>query len=226
MLKEVIFHDLGLISFTEAWDFQRQLSSELIEQKRTGLDTKNHLIFCEHSPVYTLGKSGNNANLLLSEAEIEKKGAKLLRIDRGGDITFHGPGQLVGYFIFNLEQLGIGVKQFVFNIEEGIIRFLKRYNIEGKRLHGATGVWLDTETNQSRKICAIGIKVSRSVTMHGFALNITTNLDYFNSINPCGFVDKSVTSLEKETTIDFTMDNVKEELYTDLKGVFNLTLTK
>jgi lipoyl(octanoyl) transferase len=198
--------DLGLMEYKEAWDYQvkvfnqriaRKLENrELPEEKRRYLE--NLLLFTEHPHVYTLGKSGRENNLLANEDLLSRIGATYFQIDRGGDITYHGPGQIVGYPVFDLEQFGIHLKQYVHSIEECIIIFLKENGISASRLHGATGVWIDPDKPTARKICAIGVKASRFITMHGFAFNINTDLKYFNYINPCGFTDKGVTSLSEE----------------------------
>jgi lipoyl(octanoyl) transferase len=181
----------------------------------------NYLLFCEHPHVYTIGKSGSEGNLLVNEAFLKQKGAALFKIDRGGDITYHGPGQIVGYPILDLEAFRSGVKQYIFNMEEAIIRTLAEYNISAQRLDGATGVWLDTAiSGKTRKICAIGVKVSRAVTMHGFAFNVNTDLQYYDFINPCGFTDKGVTSMEKELGEKVNFEEVKEKLKENLSAVF------
>lgn len=208
MSKEIIYQDLGLIPYAEAWDYQEKLFQEIIQTK-TGPDGKqgaNYLLFCEHPHVYTLGKSGSDNNLLLNEDSLKKKGASFYRTNRGGDITYHGPGQIVGYPILDLENFGLGIRRYIEILEESIIQLLKGYGIETNRMDGASGVWLDTHNPlKARKICAIGVRSSRFVTMHGFAFNINTNLDFYNYINPCGFTDKGVTSMEKElrTAQDF-----------------------
>jgi len=228
MEQKVIFKDLGNIGYAEAWDYQNKLLGQVQEIKKVNFDlpyceqTTNYgyLLFCEHPHVYTLGKSGSDNNLLVNEAMLKEKGATFFRIDRGGDITYHGPGQIVGYPIIDLESFSLGVKQYVHNIEEAIIRTLETYNIKSERLEGATGVWLDTNLpGKARKICAIGIKVSRYVTMHGFAFNVNTNLDYYNYINPCGFMDKGVTSMEKELGRKLDFEEVKKEVKKQLANI-------
>jgi len=218
------FTDIGLISYNEAWDFQRLKHAEILDCKlnKAGKQENNLLIFCEHPHVYTLGKSGSESNLLIDAIQLMAKDATFVKTDRGGDITYHGPGQIVGYPILDLELLGIGVKEYVNRIEETIIQTLKEYGIQSERLEGATGVWLDVNTKRVRKICAIGVKVSRAITMHGFAFNINTNLDYFNYINPCGFTDKSVTSLEKELGGKQDMEKVKTVLKAKFEEVFGV----
>ena len=199
MNKEILFSDLGLIDYNNAWQQQEEIFNNTIQQKNSGNETDNQLIFCEHPHVYTLGKSGDEHNLLIDYIQLPASDAKFVKTNRGGDITYHGPGQLVGYPIFDLANFGIGIKQYIFHIEQAIIDCLaENYNIYSERLDGATGVWIEPNTPHARKICAIGVRCSRFVTMHGFALNVNTNLDYFKHINPCGFVDKGVTSISKE----------------------------
>ena len=221
-----------MIRFSEAWDYQKKLLLEVqqIKSANVGLPLVeqttqvNYLLFCEHPHVFTLGKSGKENNLLVNEDFLRQKGAEFYKIDRGGDITYHGPGQIVGYPIFDLEAFGLGIKQYVYNLEEAIIQTLDHYSIKGERLHGATGVWLDTRrSGKARKICAIGVKVSRAVTMHGFAFNINTDLDYYSFINPCGYTDKGVTSLKKELGKEIEMTEVKQLLLKSFLEVFGLS---
>ena len=201
-MKEKIsteFISLGRIGYQEAWDFQEKLFGENLKAKSAGLPTRNYLIFCEHDHVYTLGKSGSENNLLANNRQLQELGVTFFKTNRGGDITYHGPGQIVGYPILDLENFGLGVKTYVEKLEESIIVALGHFGITGERLEGATGVWLDVDKpGKTRKICAIGVKASRHITMHGFAFNVNTDLKFFNLINPCGFTDKAVTSLEKE----------------------------
>ncbi|MCB2221107.1 MAG: lipoyl(octanoyl) transferase LipB [Bacteroidetes bacterium] len=227
--KMVIYKDLGIMDYSDAWDFQKKLLSQVQEIKLFNqqlpyceqTSNYNFLLFVEHPHVYTLGKSGKEHNLLVNEAFLREKGAQFYKIDRGGDITYHGPGQIVGYPIFDLEAFNLGVKQYVHLIEQAIIQTLEKYNILGNRLKGATGVWLDTDIpGKTRKICAIGVKVSRYVTMHGFAFNVNTDLDYYHYINPCGFVDKGVTSMEKELKSKVDIEEVKNVLHDQLAKVF------
>ena len=223
--KKVIFRDLGRIDYKEAWDYQEKLFKKIIDVKlgNRGLpedkqnETPNYLLFCEHPHVYTLGKSGNEKNLLLSDEGLKQKEATYYKINRGGDITYHGPGQLVGYPILDLDNFFTDIHKYLRFIEEAIILTLKDYKIEAGRIEGLTGVWLDhIERRNPRKICAIGVKTSRWVTMHGFAFNINAHLDYFNNIIPCGISDKAVTSLDKELgkTMDFreVSSKVKQHL--------------
>jgi lipoyl(octanoyl) transferase len=229
--RRVIFKDLGLIRYADAWNLQKKLLAEVQEIRTANEDLSycetapqyNYLLFCEHPHVYTLGKSGKQNNLLVNEEFLRQKGAEFFKTDRGGDITYHGPGQIVGYPIFDLNAFGIGVKQYVHNIEEAIILTLKKYTINGDRLPGATGVWLDVDKpGKTRKICAIGVKVSRSITMHGFAFNVNTNLDYYNFINPCGFTDKGVTSIQRESKKEENMEDVKKDLLKSFAQVFKV----
>ncbi|MBQ9202033.1 MAG: lipoyl(octanoyl) transferase LipB [Bacteroidales bacterium] len=198
---DMIYTDWGKIRYEEAWQRQRRLFEERLEQKKKH-DGPNPLpdclVACEHYPVLTLGKSGRPDNLLVSDRQLSMRGVEFFRTDRGGDITYHGPGQIVMYPIFDLSHYGIGLREYIFRVEEAVIRFLQHYGIQGERLEGATGVWLSPHSPQARKICAIGVKSSRYVTMHGLALNINTDLSYFSLINPCGFTDKGVTSLQLE----------------------------
>lgn len=209
----MIIKDLGLIEYNKALELQQKLFDSCIECKKSGSDTENHLLLCEHPNTLTIGKHGNRNNLLCNSRFLAEKGISLYETGRGGDITYHGPGQLVGYPIFDLESYNIGIKQYIFNIEEVIIRLLASYGIKGERLEGAAGVWLDpNKPLKARKICAIGVKASHFVTMHGFALNVNTDLSYFSLINPCGFTDKGVTSMEKELGEKVDMEEVKERV--------------
>lgn len=208
------FIDLGQKGYQEVWELQEKLLQEVIDRKLKGEDFPGYLLFVEHFPVYTLGKSGNEANMLIDTIQLRAKHAEFIKVDRGGDVTFHGPGQLVVYPIVNLESFGLGVRDYIDKLEEIVIRTIASYGIAGERLSGATGVWLAPATPQARKICAIGVKCSRYVTMHGLALNVNTDLDYFNYIHPCGFVDKGVTSLQKELGRPVNMHEVKEQMLT------------
>jgi len=224
MSKTVIFKDLNSIEYKKAWDYQESLMQQIQKNKKEGKTLPNHhLLFCEHPHVYTLGKSGVENNLLINDTFLKKINASFFKSNRGGDITYHGPGQLVGYPIFDLEQFNFQVKIYIDKLEQAIINTIAIWGIEGHRLDGATGVWLDIDKkNKTRKICAMGVRVSRWVTMHGFALNINTNLEYFNHIHPCGFVDKGVTSMEKELGKKVNFDEVKQELKKQLSKVFEL----
>lgn len=194
----LLFKDLGITAYADTWELQKQLFNQKVQQKLLGHLTDDVLLFCEHQPVYTIGKFGKQQNLLVSEEMLNEKGASLYSIERGGDITFHGPGQLVVYPILDLDYYKLGVKQYVHLLEEIVILLLESYSICANRLAGATGVWIQ-DAQGLRKICAIGIRCSRGITMHGLALNISTDLSFFNLINPCGFTDKTVTSLKNET---------------------------
>ena len=221
----MIFRDLGLIEYKEAWDYQEKLFGKAQEEKKAGRKPENHLLFCEHHPVFTLGKSGAGQNLLINEEMLREKGIGFYRNNRGGDITFHGPGQIVGYPILDLEQYGMGVKKYIFSLEEAVIETLQRYGIKAGRLEGATGVWLDQDTPGARKICAIGVKASRFITMHGFAFNVNTDLSYYQYINPCGFTDKGVTSMEAELGGKQDFEEVKSVLKKILTEIFQALVT-
>jgi len=228
MKPEIEYLDLGKLEFKKAWEFQESVFKERVERKlqNRALHEKdrqylrNLLLFVEHPHVYTLGKSGVSNNMLISDDFLKKIDASYFHIDRGGDITYHGPGQIVGYPIFDLDQFGIHLKEYVHGLEECIILFLKEKNITAGRLTGATGVWIDPDGLQARKICAIGVKASRFITMHGFAFNVNTNLDYFSYINPCGFTNKGVTSLEKELGESQDLERVKARLKDIIKSYF------
>lgn len=228
----VKFQDLGSIDYEKAWKYQEELFNKLLANKlsnstgneRTG-PSAGYLLLCEHPHVYTLGKSGTENNLLINPAFLKKIDAGFYRIDRGGDITYHGPGQIVGYPIFDLSIFGLGLKQYIYNIEEAIIQTLQEFGVDASRLDSASGVWLDSDNHiKTRKICAIGVRASRYVTMHGFAFNVNTNLDYFNHINPCGFIDKGVTSMEKELGCRQDFQKVKEKIKINLSASFNMKL--
>lgn len=211
--------DWGIVDYPTAWERQERLFQTKIDQKLAGLAPSNDFIVCQHPPVYTLGRHGKAENMLLSEAQLHQLGASLLRVDRGGDITFHGLGQWVGYPIFDLEQLHIGLKDYVHTLEQMVINLCASYGIEAERLQGATGVWLEPHSERARKICAIGVRAARFVTMHGFALNVNTDLTYFSYINPCGFTDKSVTSLASELGRAVDMEEVKARLFAQIEGL-------
>ena len=230
----VTFVDLGLIPYQQAWDYQEKLLAHIVKQKLESEKlpeaerklTDNYLLFCEHPHVYTLGKSGSEGNLLIDTLQLRSKDAEFIRTNRGGDITYHGPGQLVGYPILNLPYFANGIRQYIEKLEQSIILTLKEYGIVGERLVGATGVWLETnKPGRTRKICAIGVRTSHWVTMHGFAFNINTDLSYFSMINPCGFTDKAVTSLEKELGGRQDMIQVKSVLKGKIAEVFGMELT-
>jgi len=225
LMNQADYIDLGLREYKETWDFQQEIQNRLIRAKTSGEHTGALpcLIFVEHPHVYTLGKSGKENNLLINPEFLASINAAFFRTDRGGDITYHGPGQLVGYPVFDLDLLRIGVKTYIYRIEESIIQLLKEFNINAARLEGATGVWVQSdEPPLKRKICAIGVKISRGVTMHGFALNVNTDLNYFSWINPCGFTDKGVTSIQKETGAAADMEKVKEIVSGNIARQFEL----
>ena len=231
--NDTLFEDLGSIDYKKAWDyqeeqFQRVVNAKLYNRENPGESKPvvHHLLFCEHPHVYTLGKSGQADNLLIQDEFLEKINATYYKINRGGDITYHGPGQIVGYPIFDLEKMKLGIRDYITRLEEVIIATLAHFGISGERLDGATGVWLETSTPRARKICAIGVRASRYVSMHGFALNANTNLVYFNYINPCGFVDKGVTSMEKELGEKVDTDEVKKKLKEEMKRVFGLNFVE
>lgn len=206
------YKDLKQINYAPALQLQEQYRTEAIAAKKKGMEAKNYILFCEHNPVLTLGKHAKNSNLLVTPSFLESKGIEIFHIERGGDITYHGPGQITGYLILDLEQFGWGIKEYIYQIEACIIELLALHGIDASRMEGATGVWLDVGKPNSRKICAIGVHVSRYVTMHGFALNVNTDLSYFNLINPCGFTDKGVTSMQKELQYKVHMDLIKHQL--------------
>ncbi len=210
----------GRIPYLEAWDKQEALFQHTIELKKQGLETQNVFILCEHPHVYTLGKSGNEQNLLITAQQLQLQEATFIRTNRGGDITYHGPGQIVGYPIFDLEPLHIGLKEYIHRMEEAIIRTMSRWNIACTRLPHATGVWIDAHLPTARKIAAIGVRSSRYVTMHGFALNVNTDLNYFRAINPCGFIDKGVSSMQQELGKEIDIEEVKGELEAQFKALF------
>jgi len=212
-VTDLTFIDWGIIPYSEAFKKQKELFETAILQKSEQKEVQQAVIFCEHPHVITIGKNGSLSNLLFPESMLKEKQVELYPVDRGGDVTYHGPGQLVCYPIIDLEAFHIGLKSYIFLLEEIIIRLLDQYALKGERLPGAAGVWLDAgDPQKARKICAIGVKSSRYVTMHGFALNISTDLSYFGLINPCGFKDKGVTSLEKELNGEIAVEQVKERL--------------
>lgn len=231
----VKFEDIGLSDYKKTWDYQAEIFNQLIEKKISGKgnsDSENPLIpgvliFVEHPHVYTLGKSGSEDNLLIDNIQLNAKNAVFYRTDRGGDITYHGPGQIVGYPVFDLGILRIGLKEYISRLEEAVIRTIREYGLEGKRMEGRTGVWLNSGIEgKERKICAIGVKASRFITMHGFAFNVNTDLNYFNYINPCGFTDKGVTSLENETGTEQDIEHVKSILKENIRDLFDLIWQK
>ncbi|NML23317.1 lipoyl(octanoyl) transferase LipB [Pseudoflavitalea sp. G-6-1-2] len=234
----VIFEDLGNMSYQAAWDYQEQLLKQKVERKsrvfansgepvveEDNSPIPHHLLFVEHPPVYTLGKSGKMEHVLISEEERNAKGIEFFKINRGGDITFHGPQQLVGYPIFDLEQFYTDIGKYLRNLEEVFILTMAEYGLKGERSPGETGVWLDADDyTKARKICAMGIRCSRWITMHGFAFNVNTDLDYFSYIVPCGIENKAVTSLQKEVGHALDMEEVKEKVKKNFEKVFNITV--
>lgn len=224
-MQNVILQDLGLMDYEEVWQLQKNIFNKSIEEKIQGKIPQQHLLVCEHPHVYTLGKSANQENLLLSESELKNKEISVYDIERGGDITYHGPGQLVVYPIFDLEQLNIGVKQFVFNIEQCIINVLSKYEIECVRIDDRIGIWLDKGKSNERKIAAIGIKCSRYISMHGLALNVNTDLSLFDNIIPCGIVDKGVTSIKNELGREISMVDIKNEMIKEFSTNFEVNIT-
>lgn len=226
--EKIIYEDLGLKDYQKAWNYQEQLFAQIIDLKLRNRNIKaevqqaenNYLLFCEHPHVYTLGKSGTMQNLLIHEQEMKDKGVQFYRINRGGDITYHGPGQIVGYPIIDLEQFGLGIRTYIECLEEAVILTLKDFSIPAARFKSASGVWLDPGIpGKARKICAIGVRASRGVTMHGFAFNVNTDLSFYQYINPCGFTDYGVTSMEKEHGQRVDMEVVKEVLREKLMGL-------
>lgn len=233
--KQAEVQHLGFIDYQQAWDYQEELFNEIVTVKVANrklapeeqLPTPNYLLFCEHPHVYTLGKSGKLSHLLLSEERLSAVGATFYKINRGGDITYHGPGQLVGYPILDLDNFFTDIHRYLRTLEEGIIRTLADFGISAGRIDGLTGVWLDHETQKNpRKICAMGVKASRWVTMHGFALNVNTDLAYFGHIVPCGIEDKAVTSMQRELGRAVDMQQITETLKQHLADLFQLEIIK
>ena len=223
-MEYVSIKHLGRTEYSEAWEIQKRLFEELLRQKREGAPEEQYVLFVEHPHVYTIGKSGHESNLLVNEQFLKQIGATYFHTDRGGDVTYHGLGQLVGYPILDLEHIGVSLRDYIWSIEESIIRTVAEYGITADRLEGATGVWLDPHSPRARKICAIGVKASHFVTMHGFALNVTTDLSYFSHINPCGFTDKGVTSIEKETGLRPTLEEVEERFAVHFSKILKIEL--
>jgi lipoyl(octanoyl) transferase len=232
-MQPVTFRDLGLIDYKAAWDYQEKLFNEVVDRKlknRDGsaadhVDQQHYLLFCEHPHVYTLGRSGKEEHLLVNDEELKEKQATFYKNNRGGDITYHGPGQIVGYPIFDLDYFFTDIHRYLRYLEEAIIKTLQEYGIEAGRIPQWTGVWLDAENPlKARKICAMGVRCSRWVTMHGFAFNVNTDLTYFGNIVPCGIQDKAVTSMEKELGRKIDMEEVKHKLKGHLANLFNINL--
>ena len=229
--KKIIFQNLGLIDYQTAWDYQEKLHAEIVAIKlenrnllpESQILTPNYILFCEHPNVYTMGKSGKPEHLLLDEKGLEKHEAKYYKINRGGDITYHGEGQLVGYPILDLENFFTDIHRYMRLMEEAVIHTCADFGIEAGRIQGLTGVWIDYEERKNpRKICAMGVKASRWVTMHGFALNINTDLSYFKHIIPCGIDDKAVTSMEKELGKKIDFKEVSAKMLKNLKDIFEM----
>jgi lipoyl(octanoyl) transferase len=217
-MQKVTFQDLGKKAYKDTWDYQSQLHQDAATIKSTNrknntdLPTESHFLFVEHPHVYTLGKSGDLSNLLLNEKQLEEKGITFFKINRGGDITYHGPGQIVGYPILDLENFFTDIHKYLRLLEESIILTIAEYELKGTRSEGETGVWLDVGTPFARKICALGVRASRWITMHGFALNVNTNLGYFDHIIPCGIRGKAVTSMQLELGKEIDVEEVKEKI--------------
>ncbi|MEN8956378.1 MAG: lipoyl(octanoyl) transferase LipB, partial [Flavobacteriales bacterium] len=232
MSNSIVFEDLGLVEYQKAWDYQTEIFDKTIaiktaNRKKEGTDqladnTTNHLIFCEHPHVYTLGKSGDESHLLLNKKELDANKITYHKINRGGDITYHGPGQIVGYPIFDLDHFFTDIHKYLRFIEEAVILTLEEYQIKAGRIDGLTGVWLDVDDPfKSRKICALGVKCSRWVTMHGFAFNVNTDLSLFENIVPCGIDDKAVTSMQQELGKEIDIKEVKDRLLINLANLFD-----
>ena len=248
-MVELLYRDLGRMGYGECWDLQRLLFARLLDSKSSSgqnsvtlsdsqradilewdkiveANCGGELLIVEHNPVYTLGKSGKLENMLVSEQYLRSIGAEFYRIERGGDVTYHGPGQIVGYPILDLEKLGIGLRQYIDSMEQAIIEVCAEWGVEAGRIEGASGVWIEPQSPRARKICAIGVRSSRYVTMHGFAMNVATDLRYFSHINPCGFVDKGVTSLSREVGRVVEPDEVKTQIVKHLAEKLNVKIYK
>ncbi len=229
-MQQVVFRDLGLVDYKKAWDYQEEVFQGIISVKSrnrkegTNIATQSHLLFCEHPHVYTLGKSGDEKNLLVSDAHLKSRGAAFYKINRGGDITYHGPGQIVGYPILDLDNFFTDIHKYLRFLEEAVIKTIAEYGVEGKRSSDETGVWLDVGKRTARKICALGVRSSRWVTMHGFAFNVNTDLSYFENIVPCGIEGKSVTSLQEELGYKLDLEEVKVKVKTHLESIFEMEL--
>ena len=230
MNKKVKFENLGLIDYKKCWSYQEELFSEILAVKSANRKenksdpSENHLLFCEHPHVYTLGKTGDKTNLLVNEDYLKSRGATFYKINRGGDITYHGPGQIVGYPILDLDNFFTDIHKYLRFLEEAVILTLKEYGLASERSPGETGVWFDAGTSNARKICALGVKSSRWVTMHGFAFNVNSDLSYFGNIIPCGITDKSVTSLQKELGEKLDADEVRNKLKAHLIELFEMEI--
>lgn len=230
MPKKVLFEDLGIIDYKKAWDYQEELHKKVVDIKlknrelspENQIPTPNYLLYCEHPHVYTLGKSGSEENLLLNKSQLAENNAKFYKINRGGDITYHGPGQLVVYPIFDLENFFTDIHKYLRFLEEAVILTLQEYGLKAGRVQGLTGVWIEAENSiNARKICAMGVKCSRWITMHGIGFNINAELNYFRNIIPCGINDKAVTSMEKELGKKVNMLELKQKLVDNLANIFD-----
>ncbi len=220
-LPIIKYYDLKIIDYLDALKLQKKLFQKLIDNKKNNIPNKeSYILSCEHSHVYTLGKHGNKNNLLINNEVLKKNKASFYDVDRGGDITYHGPGQIVIYPIFDLTNFKIGIKEYVNKIEQSIINTVEIYGIKPIRIKNAPGIWINNN-NKLRKICAIGIKASHNITMHGLALNVNTNLDYFNNINPCGFIDRSTSSLQNELNRKMNIEKIKAEILDNIGLIFN-----
>lgn len=228
--NKIFVNDLGLCSYKKAWEIQENLLGQIIDQKlenrknKNPLDTNNYILFVEHNPVITMGKSGDNKNLITNKKHLEELQIEYFKTNRGGDITFHGPGQIVVYPILDLENFFTDIHKYLRLLEETVILTIKEFNLNSARSLGETGVWIDPETKYARKICSIGVKASRWVTMHGFALNVNTDLDYFNHIVPCGIKGKKVTSIKNELKKEISIDKVKVMIKKNFEKLFNAKL--
>ncbi|MFT6190932.1 MAG: lipoyl(octanoyl) transferase [Polaribacter sp.] len=228
MNRKILLRDLNIKDYKETWDYQSELLQEIVDIKISNrrndqqTATKNYFLFVEHPHVYTLGKSGDLSNLLLNEKQLAEKEATFYKINRGGDITYHGPGQIVGYPILDLENFFTDIHKYLRLLEESIILTIAEYGLKGVRSKGETGVWLDVGTPFARKICALGIRSSRWVTMHGFALNVNTNLGYFDHIIPCGIKGKAVASMESELGEKINIEEVKQKILKHFKTLFGV----
>jgi len=223
-MNTVFFKNLKVIDFKEAWDFQESLLSSIVKDKRAGIKTKNYLIFCQHPHVYTLGKSGKMEHLLINKDELKSKNADFYKINRGGDITYHGPGQLVIYPVFDLDNFFTDIHKYLRCLEDVVFRVLRKYELDGVRVEGSTGVWLKSNQVGFKKICAMGVRASRWVTMHGLAFNINADLGYFKNIIPCGISDGGVTSLVKEVGKDVVFSDVEDLFKLAFQEVFNCNI--
>ena len=228
--KNVKYKSLGLINYEESWKKQESIFNKIIDTKiknrnlQKEIKTDNYILTCSHPHVYTLGKSGNEKNLLIDKDIIEKENLEFFKINRGGDITYHGPGQIVIYPILDLENFFTDIHKYLRSLEEAVILTLKEYNIESGRIKDYTGVWIDIKSDNPRKICALGVKTSRWVTMHGLALNVNTDLNFFKNIIPCGINDKEVTSISKEVGRDIKIKDVEKKLLNNLSKVFEFKI--